>query len=60
MGKKRDVSLDGVRIFAVFSVISVHFFRNNGFYQNPITGARMFLMTMMRSFLLSAYRYFLY
>lgn len=50
MGKKRDVSLDGVRIFAVFSVISVHFFRNNGFYQNPITGARMFLMTMMRSF----------
>lgn len=50
MNKKRNVSLDGIRIFAVFSVISVHFFLNNGFYQNSVMGGRMLIMTIMRSF----------
>lgn len=48
--KTRDTSLDVVRIFAVFSVISVHFFLNSGFYQEQITGNAMFGMVFVRSF----------
>lgn len=48
--KERDSSLDVVRIFAVFSVISVHFFLNSGFYSEQITGNAMFGMVFVRSF----------
>lgn len=47
---KRDSSIDMVRIFAVFSVMSVHFFLNNGFYTEPIAGIKMYLMVIIRSF----------
>lgn len=30
--KKRNINIDLIKCIAVFSVISVHFFLNNGFY----------------------------
>ncbi len=47
---KRNSSLDIIRIFALFSVISVHFFMHNGFYGHPVAGKRMYLMVLMRTF----------
>ena len=38
-----------MRILACFSLISVHFFLNNGFYQQTVQGGRMFIMLMMRT-----------
>ncbi|MBE6612018.1 MAG: hypothetical protein E7632_05960 [Ruminococcaceae bacterium] len=46
---KRSTALDITRIFALFSVISVHFFLNNEFYQTPLRGTSMFIMTLMRT-----------
>ena len=46
---KRSSALDITRIVALFSVISVHFFLNNGFYSEPMFGKRMLVMTVMRS-----------
>ena len=45
----RSIALDVVRCFALFSVFGVHFFLNNGFYQQTVAGGRMFVMTVMRS-----------
>ncbi len=36
---KRDSSLDIIRIVAVFTVLSVHFFLHNGFYGELVTGS---------------------
>ncbi len=47
---KRTPAADIIRILAFFSVVSVHFFLNNGFYSQPVEGKRMFIMTIMRSF----------
>lgn len=47
--QKRNTSLDLLRIIALFCVISVHFFLNNGFYDQTVVGKRMFIMTVMRS-----------
>ncbi len=46
---KRNSALDITRIFAMFSVISIHFFLNNGFYHEVVNGKRMFVMTTMRT-----------
>lgn len=35
---RRDSSLDIIRIVAVFTVVSVHFFLHNGFYSEPVSG----------------------
>lgn len=48
--RQRDLRLDMIRIFALFSVISVHFFLNNGFYEQPVIGTRMLIMCIMRCF----------
>ena len=48
--KERDSSLDIIRIVAFISVISVHFFLNNGFYNQLVTGERMYVMVLIRSF----------
>lgn len=48
--KNRDYSLDCVRIFALFTVISVHFFLNSGFYQRPVVGTSMLVQCIIRSF----------
>lgn len=47
--KKRNINIDVIRCVAVFSVISVHFFRNNGFYGEPVVGKRMYCMVLMRT-----------
>ncbi|MCI8388187.1 MAG: GNAT family N-acetyltransferase [Clostridiales bacterium] len=46
---KRNSALDITRICALFCVISVHFFLNNGFYNEPMFGKRMYVMTVMRT-----------
>ena len=46
---KRNSSLDITRIVALFSVVSVHFFLNTGFYKYTVTGKRMLVMTIMRT-----------
>lgn len=50
MNKERDYTLDLIRIIAAFTVISVHFFLNNGFYGQIMTGKHMYLMTIIRNF----------
>ena len=47
--KKRDLNADLIRCAAVYSVLSVHFLLNNGFYSVPVAGADMLLMCMYRS-----------
>lgn len=45
--KKRDSSLDILRIIAVFTVLSVHFFLHNGFYSQTIEGTPMYVAVVM-------------
>jgi surface polysaccharide O-acyltransferase-like enzyme len=47
---KRVPGLDLVRSFAVFSVVSVHFLLNIGYYSYSMDGERMFILTAMRWF----------
>lgn len=46
----RDIGLDLTRILAFISVPGVHFFLNSGFYDSPIIGTRMSIMTGFRTF----------
>lgn len=48
--KKRNLNLDLTKCIAVFTVLSVHFFYNNGFYSIPVSTPRMYFMTGMRTF----------
>lgn len=48
-GKKRNLNIDLTKCIAVFTVISVHFFYNNGFYSIPVSTPRMYFMTGMRT-----------
>lgn len=45
---KRNPCFDIIRCFALFCVISVHFFLNNGFYAEPVAHKRMLVMVFMR------------
>ena len=45
----RDPAADLIRCAALFCVVAVHFFLNNGFYQELVQGPRMFLMVCMRN-----------
>ena len=45
----RDPAADILRCVAAFSVISVHFFMNSGFYSSPIDCPRMIVLLFMRS-----------
>ena len=56
---RRNPALDIVRIFALFCVISVHFFYNNGFYSTPIAGWRMYTMVIIRNFFMISVPLFL-
>ena len=47
--KKRNLNLDLIKCVAVFTVLSVHFFLNNGFYSLPITGRKMFTAVVFRT-----------
>lgn len=51
--KKRDYSLDVIRIVALLGVLSVHFFYTNYFYKVPIAGKRMYVMVIIRSFFMT-------
>lgn len=36
--ERRNSSMDLIRVVAVFTVLSVHFFLHNGFYNEPVEG----------------------
>ncbi len=48
--KVRNPSMDIIRCFALFCVISVHFFLNSGFYDVPISGICAFFLVLIRNF----------
>lgn len=50
MKKSRNVGLDITRIVAFISVPAIHFFLNSGYYNTPIIGTSMYIMTIMRTF----------
>lgn len=47
--KNRNTGLDVTRILAYITVLSVHFFLNNEFYDTPMQGWRMNIMGAMRT-----------
>ncbi len=48
--KSRNSAMDIIRIVAVFTVVSVHFFLHNGFYSQTVKGTEMYIMVLMRTF----------
>lgn len=46
---KRDTSMDIIRVVAVFFVVSIHFFLNNGYYSENHNGMNMYIMCNMRT-----------
>ena len=46
---KRNMNADLIRCVAVYSVLSVHFLLNSGFYSVPVEGTAMLLMCIYRS-----------
>jgi surface polysaccharide O-acyltransferase-like enzyme len=46
--KNRNGGIDLVKCTAIFFVISVHFFLNNGYYTEPIDGVEMYISTFLR------------
>ena len=50
--KQRNPAMDVIRVFALLTVIGVHFFLNTDFYDVPVQGVRMCLMACMREFLM--------
>ena len=50
---QRSCAVDVVRLIATLLVVSVHFFLNNGYYNYPMEGKRMFVMTLIRSLCMS-------
>lgn len=50
--KERNITLDIIRLFALFSVVSVHFFMNSKFYDLKVSGLSMLIMIIFQSFFL--------
>ena len=50
MKKERNYNIDVIRIFAFFCVVAVHFFLNSGFYDVPVYGKKMLVMSIFRNF----------
>lgn len=48
----RSPAMDVIRCVALTSVASVHFFSRIGYYYEPLTGVRMYGMTLVRTFLM--------
>ena len=48
----RNPAMDIIRTFAFFTVVGVHFFLNSEYYSYPLTGVRMYVMTLVRTFLM--------
>lgn len=57
--KERNLNADLIRCVAVFSVVSVHFLKNNGFYSTPVIGGDMLLMCIYRSLFMACVPLFL-
>ena len=49
-GTGRQPGLDLIRVFASLSVVAVHFYLNCNYYQTPLVGGKMFIMTVGRWF----------
>ncbi len=47
---EREPGLDLVRVFASLFVVAIHFYLNCNYYQTPLTGAKMMIMTWGRWF----------
>ena len=47
--QSRNSAMDIIRIVAVFTVLSVHFFLHNGFYSQIVEGVEMYIMVTMRT-----------
>ena len=50
--QNRVPSMDLLRCTALFFVIAVHFFLHTGYYEWPVDGLRMYIMTLLRSYLM--------
>lgn len=50
---KRNTNLDVIRCIAVFEVISIHFFLNNGFYSTIVNSFEMYKQICFRTFFMS-------
>ena len=48
----RSINIDIIKILTLFFVISAHFLWNNNFYLTTITCPRMYVMAIMRTFLM--------
>lgn len=48
----RNPAMDIIRTLAFFTVVGVHFFLNCGYYRQPVEGVRMYVMTLVRTFLM--------
>lgn len=48
--RKRELGIDVIKVVALLSVISVHFFSYIGFYDQPIYGKGMLILTTIRNF----------
>ena len=46
--KDRNINIDLVKVIAVFSVISIHFFLNNNFYHQPVNNLSMVILSIFR------------
>lgn len=57
---KRNTSLDIARLFALFSVVSVHFFLYNGFYYTILDGTAMTVSVFIRTLSMVCVPLFLY
>ncbi len=55
----RDISLDRIRVLAFALVPSVHFFLNSEYYSTPVSGAGMYLMTVVLTFCMTCVPLFL-
>lgn len=47
--RNRNINVDLIKCIAVFSVISVHFFANTGFYDKTISGNDMYIAVFFRT-----------
>ena len=48
--RKRELGIDVIKVVALLSVISVHFFSYIGFYDQPMYGKEMLILTTIRNF----------
>ena len=47
--QSRNAAMDILRCFALLGVVSLHFFKHSGYYYKLVIGARMYILTILRS-----------